>query len=203
MSKERTPMDDSPPRPKAIRRFTLLDGMILVAATACGLAVDRAIQSSLNLKDSDLFGTIAGLLGNRNFRGLGVLVVAFSVPVVAGLNLALIPLGLLKPRPRVRRLACRPGWMAACAVALALVFESVVLLMMVMSEVFGPDPLPELLFLIPVLVVPAILGAWLTLALGRCWCPEPSWLDRLGRALALCWFVLSIVGMTVIVIDFL
>jgi hypothetical protein len=194
-------MDDSPPRPKAIRRFTLLDGMILVAATACGLAVDRAIQSSLHLKNGDLFGTIAELLGDRDFADLGNVILLFSVPVVASLNLALIPLGLLKPRPRVRRLACRPGWMAACAVALALVFESVVLVVLADSGQCGPDPIGDLLFLIPMLVLPAILGAWLTLALGRCWCPEPSWLDRLGRALALCWFVLAIlaiVGMTVI-----
>lgn len=31
-------MEDSRPRPKVVRRFSLLDGMILVAATGVGLA---------------------------------------------------------------------------------------------------------------------------------------------------------------------
>ena len=30
-------------------------------------------------------------------------------------------------------------------------------------------------------------GSWLTLSLNRRWRPEPTWLDRLGRALGLYW----------------
>ncbi len=193
-------MDVATPRPKTIRRFTLLDAMILVAATACGLAVDGAIQSSVTLADEDVFDSMIRLVGEGEFAELGAVALVFVLPVVASLNLSVIPLGLLKPRPRVRRLACRPGWMAACAVALVLAFELAVVLVLACGDFFGPDPLPEMLLLFPALVVPAILGAWLTLALGRRWRPEPSWIDRLGRALAVCWLVLAVLGTVVTVI---
>jgi hypothetical protein len=38
------------------------------------------------------------------------------------------------------------------------------------------------------------LGAWFALFLARRWRPEPSWIDRMGRALGLYWIIL-LVGM--------
>ena len=34
-----------------------------------------------------------------------------------------------------------------------------------------------------------IISAWLVLAVSGCWRPEPSWIDRSGRVLAIAWIV--------------
>jgi hypothetical protein len=34
-----------------------------------------------------------------------------------------------------------------------------------------------------------VLIAWTTLALARCWQPEPSWIDRSGRVLGVVWII--------------
>jgi hypothetical protein len=72
-----------------------------------------------------------------------------------------------------------------------LVFDSVFFMARIWADGIGfLDMVP----LIPALNAPAILAAWLTLILRRRWCPEPSWLDRMGRLLAILWLILGIVG---------
>jgi hypothetical protein len=194
------------PRP-AGRRFTLLDAMILVAATACGLAVDGGlnalIRSTNGLDSMDLLGA---LFGDRDYPELAGLLMLMTMPVAAAWTLALIPLRLLKPRPSLRRLARQPGWMAACAFAVALAFSSAVFgglvavidrtQSFVMMVTVGLSPLLAVGF------ASAIVATWLTLILGRHWRPERSWLDRSGRALGVFWIVLAIVGPVVIGIAF-
>jgi hypothetical protein len=38
-----------------------------------------------------------------------------------------------------------------------------------------------------------VAGAWLALALAGWWRPEPSWVDRLGRALGLGWLFANLI----------
>jgi hypothetical protein len=40
----------------------------------------------------------------------------------------------------------------------------------------------------------AVAGAWLALALGGRWRPEPSWIDRLGRAVGWLWIAALMVN---------
>ena len=48
------------------------------------------------------------------------------------------------------------------------------------------------IFLPPPLFGLAVLASWVTLVAGRRWRPEPSWVDRLGRALGLLWVLLGL-----------
>jgi hypothetical protein len=36
----------------------------------------------------------------------------------------------------------------------------------------------------------AVAAAWLTLAIGRRWRPEPTWVDRSGRAIGFFWLLM-------------
>jgi glucan phosphoethanolaminetransferase (alkaline phosphatase superfamily) len=186
------------------RRFTLLDTMILVAATACGLGVDGAlnalIRSANGLDSMDMLGS---LFGARKYPVLAVLSMMMTMPVAAAWTLALVPLGLLRPRPRLRRLARQPGWMAACAFSLALAFSSVVFVGLV--AVIGPTQSIALIDVSPLLAIifaPAIGATWLSLIVGRRWRPERSWLDRSGRALGVFWIVLGIAGPVILGLAF-
>ena len=50
---------------------------------------------------------------------------------------------------------------------------------------FGEAPFEEI-------VGGVALGAWATLAATQCWRTEPTWIDRLGRVLGVCWIFLLI-----------
>jgi hypothetical protein len=39
----------------------------------------------------------------------------------------------------------------------------------------------------------AVAGAWLSLGLAGCWRPEPTWIDRLGRAAGCLWLIATLV----------
>jgi hypothetical protein len=174
------------------RRFTLLDSMILVAATAAGYAV---VQWS-----SPLFGVgaILDLLREMVSSGdIGATVALLSLiamPVMASWSLALIPLRLIGPRPRWRRLARQPGLVAALAVATALGFVAMLTAVIFLGRAWGSLSGFEDLALIflPVVFGMAVLAAWVALVAGRRWRPEPSWVDRLGRALGLLWILIAL-----------
>lgn len=190
------------PRP-AVRRFTLLDGMILVAATACGCGVDGWINSLVRSPGIDAMDLLGTMFGARQYPQLAVLVMILIVPVAAGWTLALIPLRLFRPRPSLRRLAHQPGWMASLAFAVAFAFVSAVLGGLI--AIIGRNQGVGLLELSPMLLIffaPVILTAWLSLILTRRWRPEPSWLDRSGRILGVFWILMAIAGPLVLATAF-
>jgi hypothetical protein len=114
-------------------------------------------------------------------------------------TVALLVLRLIPPRPDWESLVQRPGF-AATLVA------SIVLLSLVvkggMPVIFGVRPmyLPLETSIWVALRSPrtdvghAVLAAWLVLALTRCWRPERTWIDRLGRALGVFWLVMIVVN---------
>jgi len=177
------------------RRFRLLDAMILVAATAIGCwMIEWAGDGIGTMAD---WTTIYDLWvfvrqsPRENWHAYlaGTLGLAYlAAPFVLTWTLALIPIRLLGPRPRSRRMMRQPGTMAAFATCATLFFLGLeyVLVAMVFgldsAAASGCDPLLMLPFLFP-LVALAIMVSWMTLLVGRRWRAEPSWVDRLGRAM--------------------
>ena len=114
-----------------------------------------------------------------------------------------LALRLRRPRPPIRRIARQPG-ASACfaAVTYGLSFDlDVVIHQTILWRWPGPRPhesrsieqwiwfLTEppsacFTFMIPII--------WSILALGRCWHPEPGWIDRSGRLLGLAWIAWAI-----------
>jgi hypothetical protein len=164
------------------RRFRLLDAMILVAATAVGLGLSRAIYSGL-------------LAQTRNPR-LTAMQRAVSwawlfAPCVAMQAVGLTARLMLRPRPGRRRLMRRPGMAACSTVAL-------------LTGLTGLTSLPEVLrkglarphesfYFWPVATGWAVAAAWASLALGGRWRFVRGWEEWTGLLLGV-YFVLASVA---------
>lgn len=156
------------------RPFTILDAMILVAATAVGLALARTIVGdAIMMPRSPMWVA----------RPITYLLLAWT--------LAFLPLRLRNPRPPLRRLMRQPGMVACAAVAVVVLIDATSWgtywakagprTAGLMLERFwrGHSQHPG----------PAVAVAWLGLALGRRARPEPGWIDRIGRFIGVLWLL--------------
>jgi amino acid transporter len=200
-------MGSSAAQPPNRRRFTLLDGMILVAAPAVGLGVLRGAGP---LSDwMELPGAIlANWAWDRNLidQLVGELLL-FVMPSAVTTSLAVLAIRLRRPRPSWRRLARQPGLVAGLALVAAWVVAGLFTVVHLASDnnVFG-TPVGGVVtnnpgyWLQVFASVGSALGgfavaiAWGTLALVRRWRPEAGWVDRLGRLVGVGWIVMAVLG---------
>jgi hypothetical protein len=206
---ERPVMQAASPR----RRFRLLDAMILVAATAAGCALSQPVSHALV---GDLSWETLPEIWNPPYRSSltdwdvleerAILVACLTMPLVFVWTLALIPIRLVGPRPPFRRLTRQPGMMAACATMMAIAFIG--LQFAAGLTVIGWDSTCELVLgyssaFVPTLIGLAVSVSWMTLLVGRRWRAEPSWVDRLGRALGVFWilsaFAVIVLGLFLVI----
>ncbi len=178
------------------RRFTLLDGMILVAATAVGYALVHVLERLIG-EGAFLSLIREAWTGGGMFSSMALVLYLIILPVLMAWTVALIPLRLLKPRPRFRRATCQPGLMAGIAVTLAIGFMGLVVGILSISMSWLIGGLDQVVMIQGVLMLPASLGlavlvTWTTLLLGRRWRAEPSWIDRLGRIIGVAWVLLGL-----------
>jgi hypothetical protein len=189
------------------RRFTLADAMVLVAATAVGLALARAFSGMVFPTSSSFLygGAVPGPL-----PGLAPLSrrIVLGWPVVAMATLALVGLRLRRPRPPGRRLFAPPG-VSACMVAAAVMALEALSTASLSIPGFFKAPLPgtlaglledgrvrQMWWTVHATVADsvsyAVIAWWLAMALARRWRPERSWIDRAGRAVGLLWIALPL-----------
>jgi hypothetical protein len=184
------------------RPFRLTDAMILVAAVAAGLWVNRSDGHML-----------LGWRWNSYDETTGDL--QRAVPHLVALTIAFVGMRMRRPRPAIRRIAREPG-AAACITASAALLvvatwvgmaaaagRHVQFMQMVtylangighgMGGEISHLPDGRLFTIYGDCVGFAVLGAWLFLLFSGCWRPEPTWIDRLGRALGALWIVLTLV----------
>lgn len=156
------------------RRFTLLDGMILTAATAVGLGVARfhvGLYEGREIPFSDHPSRIS-------------LWVGFAWTV------ALIPLRLRAPRPPFRDIRRQPGLVMAIAVVSAGIFDDLLWTLLRNFSGHGSSVSFVLQLLVePVEIAPWIAAGWIALAFSGGWRGEAGWIDRLGRLLGTLWIV--------------
>jgi hypothetical protein len=174
-----------PPR----RRFTMLDILVLVAATAVGLASARWYPAVEGLRTSTR--PLNDRIANAVYLASNV-----TVPLLLAWSVADLILCLRGPRPPIRRLARQPGAIAALVATAVGVFDLAVVIAGVASH-----PGHTMTFVArvrimasnaPMVIAPGVFGAWMTLALCGLWRPDRSWLDRFGRVLGLAWIGLSL-----------
>jgi uncharacterized membrane protein (DUF485 family) len=174
------------------RRFTLLDGMFLIAAIAIALSL-----TSFRIAHFVRWGA------SRSLFGWGVTAGALSVPFALTLSLAVGLLRMREPRPRFRLIFRQPGMAAFVVTVGYLIVSAVILLIVVIAD--------DLLFLRSpvladnsrllgwVLMLPrfvfgfAVLAIWSVLGRSGAWRPERSWIDRAGRALGAYWVINGVV----------
>ncbi len=167
------------PRPR--RPFLLGDAMILIVAIAVGSLMCRAYMPSFE----------RSMLHVRRASGEeSMLPWAFGPPLcfVVPLMIALIPISLRSPRPRLRVLARRPGFVACVAAAVSLV-PGVVVWWWWPKPTLGKFLRKPMVLggwtLAMEMTSATVLGAWLVLGMGRRWRAEAHWIDRCGRVLGL------------------
>jgi hypothetical protein len=185
--------------PVPLRRLSLLDVMILIAATVIGAQSLHVIWSLLNVSH------LASPLDKRPF--LGVLVraphaISAAAPLIAAWTVALPALWICQPRPRFRRLGLQPGIAACTAATSALGISALYRIAEVAASAvsqgqpisFGDMGIWALICLDliqkPSGVGIAVAAVWSWLILGRRWRPQPTWIDRLGRALGVYWLMM-------------
>jgi len=171
------------------RKFTLLDAMILVAATAPALALMRD-RWPLDIESQRLYTNILMQLRDN------ILTISFAA---AMWSLAGLVLRLRQPRPDVRFLTRQPGMVACMAAAVVLAirlinFGSVLSILVIDGAYFWPgmsalDWDPENWRGIPSEIGCAVAAAWIIQAAGGRWRSEPSWIDRMGRILGIYWIL--------------
>jgi len=174
------------------RRLTMADLMILVAATAIGIALTRSVVAAIYTEAdrADSYLSVGWYkIYWRTVSGTGLSVATVTILV----------LRLRSPRPSLRRLARQPGAMACAAATLNMVIG--LFAAGVFAVLVSVPRLPVGGFFWTILrlhsfpyFIPysgqAVAGAWLVLIVGRTWRAEPSWIDRAGRLLGACWLVL-------------
>jgi len=183
---------------KPARRFRLIDAMIIVAATATGLAWGRTdlvatvqareIPTGIVFSDMQTRPVVFADRMNTFRRGASRHLGCWT--------LAVLMVRLRSPRPRHFRLMCQPGMLAvATATAYAVVGAAGFLLAFLIRAKYKPawsDYAGQAIDLHG--TSKAIAAAWLILALSGCWRPERTWIDRLGCLIGLAWIVLEIAG---------
>jgi hypothetical protein len=174
------------PRPVTIR-----DGTVFVAAAAVGLWLSRmTIQG---------FGIINRPLTTLSKDWMHYL--SASSPVLLVASQAVLLIRLLKPRPSGLRLRRQPGLVASIAAAFMALIQTVCFTLPGLLQLSQPWPFPfpgwVYVFLMyvsaPGPIARAIAVAWCVQAVVGAWRPEPSWADRLGRAIGLAWIGLFVV----------
>lgn len=166
------------------RRFSIFDAMILVAATAVGLTLSRWVEAGRVARTPFPLGRFFDWIVLERWASL-----AFAW------SLGLFLIALRPPRPRIARLARRPGFLAS---AVTVGTASAGFLLATAEVAIRRDPpgmshhyAPGYYLGSAIAPVPyGIGGAWLALGLGRRWAPRRSWDDRVGRLLGGFWLVL-------------
>ena len=163
------------------RRFTLLDAMVLVAATAVGIAGARLYLAAA-----------AELVSARVSSVIYFRIDAVS-PCLSAWSVALIALRLGPPRPPLRRLVLQPGIAACLVAAVALPFTAADdrLGHFAQSEPwYSHRFIYDLCIGLPRTAATGVAMTWLVIGLGGRWRRSSDWLDLAGRMLGVAWLAI-------------
>jgi hypothetical protein len=171
------------------RPFTIVDAMILIAATAVGLGVIRDWTAPV-------FTYVLRTHEVPSPSGLLMIAELTLVPILFYWTIAVVGIRLRRPRPSLRRLGRQPGLVACLAVILAtLISFSIGRYPVLFSGKAQPGELSSLLMNLspPHMVAPGVAVAWMVLAVSSRWRPDPGWIDRLGRSVGFAWLALLMI----------
>ena len=182
------------------RRITLFDLMVLTAATAAGLSIVQFGWPGKAIAAGIFTWPVwrPGYPSKTWMVPIADRVVPF-LPCLAAWTGAFLVTRLRGPRPRPRRLVLQPGFVGAVAALSILAIESLLLFgSATIDGQFGrSSPYMIATFVVNGVVLLAhhagwaVAVSWSTLALTGRWRPEPSWVDRCGRALGCTWIILA------------
>jgi hypothetical protein len=165
------------------RRFSVLDAMILVAATAVGFGAIRTCSSEYYNNVLWPYRPMPA----ASWLSWSAVVLSHSAfclsPLPAAWTVAALVLRLRAPRPPLARLMRQPGAVAGVAATLVIALGIGHYLSDLPRSSWHDAPFEYTNYALGC----AVAAGWLILALSRRWRAEPSWLDRLGRGLGVYW----------------
>lgn len=158
------------------RRFTIVDGMVLVAATAFGLAGNRLVISG----------------GMTPFEAITPCLLAWTFAVLA--------LNLLKPKRNFRLLARKFGFIACAVSPVGLLLAANEMFYDYVNKYYIRPPFQDFFFVSIMYDTEGVngslvAGSWVALFLCGHRKMRADWLEWLGRVLGLLWVVLLVSGM--------
>jgi hypothetical protein len=176
------------------RKFTLLDAMVLIAATAIAFVPIRLfLWENWHFPDE---------LSVPGIWQTGLEVNVSLVPLGMSLSIALLFLSMKQPRPKLRRVYRKPGM---AAVTVALVYAMLSTMGYAVFSYFSPafnkhmfDDSNSMMLWIRIgmqpifLVGGAVASVWIVMWLNGTWRAEPSWIDRAGRTLGVYWITINV-----------
>jgi hypothetical protein len=178
------------------RRFTILDAMALIVATALGLM-------GYKFEGIDIFPVVKNNHGSW-FAFLASLTIS-SLPLLSVWSLTLLLLRFRPPRPSLRALMRQPGivacFMILTGVVFGLLMVSVIFAMTAAINTANGESVwsffvdfqfNKLLAFLSSHTGCAIVASWVSLRLGRRWRPSPDWIDLTARFLGAIWIALSL-----------
>ena len=203
-----------------LRRFSILDLLILVAATAPGLAVTRSLPAYMAMVEqfhinhmmttNSFQGWLAGTTG-MTFNSTGRPLKARTSywlghipywvgPTLVSWSIVALVLNLRGSRHGLRRAVRSPASVAGLAILVALVVQMIqsIQIMTVDVKMWGNFwPYYEIWWSYFWIKLPRLAGytvaiSWAVLALCRRWRAEPGARAKIGRALGWSWIALAL-----------
>ncbi len=169
-------------------RATLLDLLVLIAATALGLALVRISIRGFAARPPSRTAT-------QTVRSI-TMAETYASCLLAPWSLVLLALSLWRPKISFRRMARGPGFMACAAatagVALYLAVCSTQVAMGRLS--LEPATISRITASFATYAPLMVAGAWLSVVLGSRWRAETSWVGWAGRGLGIGWIGLFLLG---------
>jgi hypothetical protein len=172
---------------QTIRKFTVLDALLLIMATTIGLALVRVIFPNISTMITQILADFAhpSKQGENATSDAWIVALLAGSPVLAAWTVALLLARLSRPRPHLRRVLRQPGAVACAVATLAMAVDATWIIPM---WVRFSSPLKLAYdFVYHADVGSAVLGGWAVLVLSSRWRPEPSWIDRAGRITGAIW----------------
>ena len=168
-------------------RFTIMDGMAMVAAAAVGVALSRSYYDQV-------MRVARSQPQSFEYRGWVYLAALAALPLVA----ALAWCRLRRPFRPTRRMAREPGTVAMLAAAVSVL--TIAIDQVLMLTLPGPPgtrfiggtwrPLVGPAGMLATVTGPAICAAWSLQWLAGYWRPRSGWIDRAGITLGMVWIAL-------------
>jgi hypothetical protein len=187
---EAAPNLDSTPTPPQVRKFTVWDGMVLIAATALIIAGGSKVFVAL-AEQCYWFGWTLLNYHNRPYTGRPDLwrraiaahgstiywyAFRLSETLLVSLAPAIVLFRLGKPRAPFRVMLRQPGAVASLGVIFGFVWVRGWLHRLFFGR-FNDESVSAMA------VGTTVAIAWAALALSRRWQAEPTWIDGMGRSL--------------------
>jgi hypothetical protein len=165
----------------------LVDAVMLVAATAVGLTLLRPALGSAAMVIPSFRGRWLAVESSI-FHGL-----LYGTPILLTWSVTTLALSFRHPRPPIRRLVRRPGFVANAS---AIAGAALVSMHYMVQTAIDPGRTGRYMHVmstgLPAEIGYFVIGSWVALALYRRCRPYPVWTDQLSWALSALWVGMAI-----------